>query len=74
MVPLPRWATDFLFTRAFRPALEAHPAPFSIGKGATLSGNEADFSPPPSVEVRNGWSRTSVLPYEFMIGRECTAP
>jgi len=59
----------FSLSQSVQACSKAHPAPFSIGKGAKRSGSEADLSPPPSIEVRNGWSRTSVLPYEFMIGR-----
>jgi hypothetical protein len=27
---------------------------------------ETDHSPPPSVDVKNAWSYTSILPYAFM--------
>ena len=59
----------FSLPQSVQACSKAHPAPFSVGKAAKRSRSEADLSPPPSVEVRNGWCRTSVLPYDFVIGR-----
>jgi hypothetical protein len=40
--------------------------PGAIPPGVKRSGHEADLSPPTSVEVKNTWIYTSILPYTFM--------
>jgi hypothetical protein len=50
-----------LFSKmSYRPTL-AHP--YSYSEGVKRPGYAADHSSPPSAEVRNVWSCTSVLPH-----------
>jgi hypothetical protein len=38
----------------------------ALSPGVRLSGREADYSPPPSAEVKNAWHYTSTPQYVFM--------
>lgn len=59
--PSARW--DFSLLQNISTGSVAHPAPYWIGtwvlSWVMLSGHEADYSPPPSAEVKDDWSYTS---------------
>jgi hypothetical protein len=62
----------FLFTTASRTALGPTQPPIqwvrgSLSLGVKRPGCEADHSPPPSAEVKNAWSYTSIPQYAFMV-------
>jgi hypothetical protein len=56
---------------AYKPALKPTQPPIQCVLGPLSPevrqlGNEVDYSPPPSAEVKNAWSCTSISPYVFM--------
>jgi len=61
-----------LFSKASRLAMGAHPASYSVGTNAALPrlkwlAHVADHSPLSSIQIKNEWSHTSILPYGFMV-------
>jgi hypothetical protein len=61
----------FLFTTAFRTALEPTQPPLqwvpgNLSLGVKRLGLEADHLPPSSAEVKNAWSYTSTRQYVFI--------
>jgi hypothetical protein len=60
----------FLFAATSRPALRLTQIPVNwvtraLSPDVKWSGSEADHSPPSRTEVKNAWSYTSTLPYDF---------
>jgi hypothetical protein len=63
---------EFSFHRLVQTGSGAHSASYPMGTGAVFlgvkrPGHEADHSPPSSAEVKNVWSLTSTLQYNFMV-------
>ena len=57
----------FLFPKTSRPGLGPHPVSYAVDNGifpllVKLLQHEADYSPPPSAEIKNEWSYTSTPP------------
>jgi len=70
-VRIPAMAEIFSLSRLVQIGSGAHPTSYQTVTGVfSLVLNrpvrEADRSPPFSVELKNGWSYTSILPYVFM--------
>jgi hypothetical protein len=62
-----RGGWDFSLHNRVQIGSGAHPAPYPMGTrdsypGEKRPGHEADHSPPPSAEVKNVWSYTSIPP------------
>jgi len=63
--------TDFSLPRFVHTDAGVQPAPHSMGKGGclpwdTAAGSDADHSHVPSVDVKNGWSYFSTVPYAII--------
>jgi hypothetical protein len=63
----PAGAGNFSLHHRLQTASGAHPIFCPVGIRATFlglkrSGRKADLSPPPSVEIKNAWSYTSITP------------
>jgi len=63
---------DFSFRQHTQTGSGAHPATHAVQAGSSLpekkrENREADHSPPPSPEVMNVWSYTSIQTYLFVI-------
>jgi len=73
VVQFPARVMRVFFSSSPRPyRLWAHPASYQRGTGDLFPGvkqpgREVDDSFPPSSEVKNVWSYTSILPYVFMV-------